>query len=54
MTGPTPMNMDKCGYYGSEADGGYAQFTKVSARQVHAIDSDLTDAELATFATSYM
>lgn len=48
------MNMDKCGYYGSEADGGYAQFTKVSMRQAHAIDSDRPDAELATFATSYI
>lgn len=48
------MNMDKCGYYGSEADGGYAQFTKAGGRQVHAVESGLSDAELATFATSYI
>lgn len=49
-----PMNMDKCGYYGSEADGGYAQFTKVPVRHALPIESDLTDAEVATFATSYI
>lgn len=47
-----PMNLDKCGYYGSEADGGYAEYTKVDRRQVHVVESDLTDVELATFATS--
>ena len=47
-----PMNMDKCGYYGSEADGGFAQFTAVPGRNVHAVESGLSDAELATFATS--
>jgi NADPH:quinone reductase-like Zn-dependent oxidoreductase len=49
-----PMNLDKCGYYGSEADGGYAQFTKVSGRHAQVVESALTDAELATFATSYI
>ncbi|MEL6208567.1 MAG: alcohol dehydrogenase catalytic domain-containing protein, partial [Pseudomonadota bacterium] len=49
-----PMNLDKVGYYGSECDGGYAEYTKVHARQVHPIDTDLTDAELATFATAYI
>ena len=49
-----PLNRDKCGYYGSEADGGYAQFTSVPGRNVHAVRSDLSDAELATFATSYI
>ena len=48
------MNMDKCGYYGSEADGGFAQYTTAPARNVHAVDSALSDAELATFATSYI
>jgi NADPH:quinone reductase-like Zn-dependent oxidoreductase len=48
-----PLNMDKCGYFGSERDGGYAEFTTVDARNVHPIDSALSDAELATFATSY-
>lgn len=49
-----PLNMDKCGYYGSELDGGYAQYTRVNARNVHPVDCDLSDAELATFATSYV
>ncbi|MGB0506918.1 MAG: alcohol dehydrogenase family protein [Pikeienuella sp.] len=47
-----PMNLDACGYYGSEADGGFAEYTKVDHHNVHAIDSNLSDAELATFATS--
>ncbi|MGI9373877.1 MAG: alcohol dehydrogenase family protein [Hyphomicrobiales bacterium] len=49
-----PMNMEKCGYFGSETDGGYADYTKADARNVHAIDSALNNAELATFATSYV
>ncbi len=47
-----PLNLDKCGYYGSEADGGYADYTKIDQRNVHVVESDLADAELATFATS--
>ena len=49
-----PTNRDKCGYYGSECDGGFAQYTKISQKHVHVVNSDLTDAELATFATSYI
>ena len=49
-----PLNRDKCGYYGSECDGGFAQFTKISQNHIHPIDSPLSDAELATFATSYI
>jgi len=49
-----PMNMDKCGYYGSELDGGYAQYTKVGERDVFPVECDLSDQELATFATSYI
>lgn len=29
-----PMNLDKTSYFGSECDGGYAEYTKVSQRQV--------------------
>ena len=47
------LNLDKTGYFGSECDGGYAEFTTVDQRQVHPIESDYSDAELATFATSY-
>lgn len=47
-----PMNLDKCGYYGSEADGGFADYTKIDQRHIHPVECDLSDAELATFATS--
>ncbi len=47
-----PLNLDKTGYFGSECDGGFAEYTKVDQRQVHPVTSDLGDAELATFATS--
>ena len=49
-----PMNLDKTGYFGSECDGGYAEYTTVSQHQVHPIDCALSDAELATFACSYV
>lgn len=49
-----PMNMDRCGYFGSECDGGFAEFTKADHRNVHPIECELSDAELATFATSYV
>lgn len=40
-------------YFGSECDGGFSQYAKVAARHAHAIDSDLTDVELASFPCSY-
>jgi len=49
-----PLNMAKTGYFGSECDGGFAEYVKTDARNVHAIDSNLSDAELATFATSWI
>lgn len=49
-----PLNLDKCRYFGSEADGGFADFTIADARNVHPLDCTLSDAELATFATSYI
>ncbi|MEL6645607.1 MAG: alcohol dehydrogenase family protein [Pseudomonadota bacterium] len=48
-----PENMDKTGYFGSERDGGFAEYTTTPARNALAINSDLTDAELATFSCSY-
>ena len=54
MTGTTPLDRDKCGYFGSECDGGFAQYTVVDERHVHPVESELSDAELATFATSSM
>lgn len=40
-------------YLGSERDGGFARFTRVAARHACAIDSDMTDVELASFPCSY-
>lgn len=48
-----PLNRHKTGYFGSEADGGFAEYTVIDHRNVSAIESDLTDAELATFSCSY-
>ena len=47
-----PLNLDKSGYFGSECDGGFAEYVSVHHRNVHPLDSTLSDAELATFATS--
>ena len=49
-----PLNREKCGYFGSECDGGFAEFTVTDERNLHVVDSDLSDAELATFPTSYV
>lgn len=40
-------------WLGSERDGGFAQFVAVPAADAYRIDSDLTDAELASFPCSY-
>ena len=48
-----PTNMDKTGYFGSERDGGYAEYTTIPVPNVGVVESDLSDAELATFSCSY-
>jgi len=48
-----PDNKDKTGYFGSEKDGGYAEYTMADRRDVAVVDSDLSDADLATFQCSY-
>lgn len=48
-----PDNMDKTGYFGSERDGGFAEYTTTPSRNALAIQSDMSDAELATFSCSY-
>ena len=40
-------------YFGSECDGGFAAYTRVAARHAHAINSPLSDTELASFPCSY-
>lgn len=47
-----PGNMAKARYFGSEVDGGYAEYTKAPVTNLHPVDSAMSDAELATFATS--
>lgn len=46
-------DLNKTGYFGSERDGGFAEYTTMPARNALAVQSDLTDAELATFSCSY-
>lgn len=41
------------GYFGSECDGGFAEYTVVAARHAHRIESALSDTELASFPCSY-
>lgn len=48
-----PADRSLAGYLGSEYDGGFAEFCAVPARNVHPIDSDLSDIELASFACSW-
>ncbi|WP_254428727.1 MULTISPECIES: alcohol dehydrogenase family protein [unclassified Ruegeria] len=48
-----PGNKDKTGYYGSERDGGFAEYATTLAVNAVPITSDLSDAELATFSCSY-
>lgn len=47
-----PGRLEGCGYVGSEIDGGYAEFVCVPAVNAHPVVCGLTDAELASFATS--
>lgn len=49
-----PLNMNSCSYFGSERNGGYADFVAIDHRQVHAINTGISDEELATFATAYV
>jgi len=48
-----PLNRKKAGYFGSERDGGFAEYTATHYRNVGIIHSTtLSDAELATFSCS--
>ncbi|CAB5106543.1 Alcohol dehydrogenase (EC [Olavius algarvensis associated proteobacterium Delta 3] len=48
-----PGNRYLTGYFGSERDGGFAQYTTVPQENAVAVQSELSDAELATFPCSY-
>jgi NADPH:quinone reductase-like Zn-dependent oxidoreductase len=45
--------LDQPWYFGSECDGGFAEYTIVAARHAHRIDSELSDIQLASFPCSY-
>lgn len=45
--------LDQPWYFGSECDGGFAEYTVVAARHAHKINSKLRDTELASFPCSY-
>jgi NADPH:quinone reductase-like Zn-dependent oxidoreductase len=45
--------LDQPWYFGSECDGGFAEYTVVAARHAHKINSKLSDVELASFPCSY-
>ncbi len=40
-------------YFGSECDGGFAEYAVVAARHAHPVNSKLSDVELASFPCSY-
>ena len=48
-----PGNKNKTGYFGSECDGGFAEYCTIPSGNALSIDSPLSDAELATFSCSY-
>jgi NADPH:quinone reductase-like Zn-dependent oxidoreductase len=45
--------LDIAWYFGSECDGGFAQYTKVAARHAYRVESNMSDVELASFPCSY-
>ena len=48
-----PEDLSRARYYGSEINGGFAEYTLVPAANVHTVNSPLSDTELATFACAY-
>jgi NADPH:quinone reductase-like Zn-dependent oxidoreductase len=48
-----PTDMDKARYFGSEVDGGFAEYARTQANAIAVVNSSLSDAELATFQCSY-
>jgi NADPH:quinone reductase-like Zn-dependent oxidoreductase len=47
------QELERPWYFGSECDGGFAEYTVVAARHAHGIESSLSDTELASFPCSY-
>ncbi|MEI7618786.1 MAG: alcohol dehydrogenase family protein [Actinomycetota bacterium] len=50
---PTNGALDHVRYFGSECDGAFADYATVPSAHAHRINSDLTDAQLASFPCAY-
>ncbi len=48
-----PLDKNSTGYFGSECDGGFAEYTKANRHNLQVVNSELSSAELATFSCSY-
>ena len=48
-----PADLSKAKYFGSEVDGGYAEFAAIRVENVYKVDSAYSDEELATFGCAY-
>ncbi len=48
-----PLDRSRAGYFGSERDGGFAEYVTVPGVNAHAIDSSASDVELASFPCSW-
>lgn len=53
MTHARGQKLDFPWYFGSECDGGFAEYTTVDSRHAFRVNSDMTDIELASFPCSY-
>ena len=47
------LDASRSQYFGSEVDGGFAEYTRIRAENAVAIDTTQTDAELATYPCAY-
>ncbi|MEH6448440.1 MAG: alcohol dehydrogenase family protein [Oleispira sp.] len=53
LTDVNGMTVNPPWYFGSECDGGFAEYVAVSAKHAYHVNSDLSDVELASFPCSY-
>jgi len=48
-----PTDLSRARYYGSEINGGYAEYSVLPVDNIYPVDSSYSDAELATFGCAY-
>ncbi len=48
-----PLDIEKAGYYGSERDGGFAEYATAPDANAVTVESGLSDVELATFMVAF-